>query len=426
MSRKRKKPKRRTASASPRRSAATSPPTVAQTLVAAGVDVKPPPTAPARPPAPPAASQRQEQEGALDAFVARVAPEVVGPTWMFDPPADRNVRAVQVRLTGQRVDVDGHPRASDRFTYEETWTGIVAGSGPVAVTTKVRDVTPGRWRVHGEASYTPGDSRARGMVRRTIPLHRARWSWRRWRVQPAAEEPVTTRLAPLVCPPAVLLGSWLALVITGIVVAVIVQSLVLAAQSVRVAHSLTVSLVSVVAGAVSAKAWYMVLHRRDGKRDGWAIQGFVAGFGVSAPLLLWLLSVSVARYLDATAPALLFGMAIGRVGCFFTGCCAGRPTASRWGVWSSNRTVGARRIPVQLLESLLAAAVGVIALVVVLSAGAQHATVFIAAVAAYTLIRQRLLLLREERRQSDRGTRVIAAAAAAVMVLAIAAGAATA
>ena len=413
MSRKRKKP-RRPPAANRRPAASTA--TVAQTPAAARAGS--PQAAAALRSEPPADRTRPEgeaegeQQGALDAFVARKAPEVVGATWMFDPPQDHEVHTLHVRLIGKRVD-DGGPSAGlrDRFTRQETWT-VVPGSGPVAVTTKISDVAPGRWQVQAEASHPVGHSGAHAMGRRAVAVQLARWSWRRWSVLPAIEDSVPTRRAPFVPTPAVLLGSWLALVVTGIVVATVVQSLILSAQSVRLAHTLTVSLVSVLAGAIGAKAWYMVLHRQRRRRDGWAIQGFVAGFAVAAPLLLLALSVPAGRYLDATAPALLFGMAIGRLGCFFTGCCAGRPTASRWGVWSSNRTVGARRIPTQPLESLLAATVAVIALVVVLSAGSRHGSVFLAAVAAYTLIRQRVLLLREEQRQSRRGTMIVSGVAA--------------
>ena len=55
--------------------------------------------------------------------------------------------------------------------------------------------------------------------------------------------------------------------------------------------------------------------------------------------------MSLGLMLDVTVPALLLGQAIGHLGCFFAGCCAGLPTSSRWGLWSSGRAVGARRIP---------------------------------------------------------------------------------
>jgi phosphatidylglycerol:prolipoprotein diacylglycerol transferase len=370
----------------------------------------------------PTASKHEPPAGALEEFLARNAPEVVGVTYTFEPPREEPLESVTLRVTGKRLDVEGVPGPRDAFVHDETWSGIVPGSGPLAVTTKIRDVPAGRWKVDAQAvaeAPTPAGQRA---SRHPIPVHRAAWSWRRWRVEPSSAEPVTTRPAPLVRTPAVVLGSWMALVITGIVLAILTQSFILASQSVRLTHSLTISLLSVLAGAVGAKVWYIVLHRRDGQRNGWAIQGLVTGIAVAAAVLLWALSVAPGPYLDATAPALLFGMAVGRVGCFLTGCCAGRPTPSRWGIWSSNRTVGARRIPVQLLESLLAAIVGGITLLVVLATGPRHGLVFIAAVASYTLIRQWLLLFREEKRQSRRGAPLIAGVSAIVLVSSVVIG----
>ncbi len=63
-----------------------------------------------------------------------------------------------------------------------------------------------------------------------------------------------------------------------------------------------------------------------------------------------------------------------RLGCFFTGCCAGRPTLSRFGIRSSDRRVVARRIPTRRRCGVLAALV------------------------VYVIVRQGLLRLRQETR----------------------------
>lgn len=47
-------------------------------------------------------------------------------------------------------------------------------------------------------------------------------------------------------------------------------------------------------------------------------------------------------------PALAIGMAVGRIGCFFRGCCYGIPTHAAWGV---NFGDGILRYPTQLAES---------------------------------------------------------------------------
>ena len=92
-------------------------------------------------------------------------------------------------------------------------------------------------------------------------------------------------------------------------------------------------------------------------------------------------------------------VAIGRLGCFFTGCCAGRPTLSRFGIRSSDRRVVARRIPTQLLESLTGLVIAIVSWVAVVNdMMGVNGLVFFAALAVYVIVRQGLLRLRQETR----------------------------
>jgi phosphatidylglycerol---prolipoprotein diacylglyceryl transferase len=126
-------------------------------------------------------------------------------------------------------------------------------------------------------------------------------------------------------------------------------------------------------------------------------------------------------FLSATAPALLLGIGIGRPGCFWAGCCTGRPTTSRWGIWSSDRRVGCRREPAQLIEAVAALLIGLAVLAVVLSAGLQRSgPVAVAGLAAYTLSRQFALGLRSEPRRYTCGRQVVAAAAVIVLIASLA------
>jgi len=136
-------------------------------------------------------------------------------------------------------------------------------------------------------------------------------------------------------------------------------------------------------------------------------------------ILLAALHISIGVYLDVTAPGLLVAMAVGRVGCFFAGCCGGPPTASRWGVWSSDQRVGARRLPTQLLELALAGILGLVVLVAVLRHGPAGGAFFVAGLAAYTLGRQGFLRLRAERRKTRLGGLLTAALAALVLIAAV-------
>lgn len=367
--------------------------------------------------------------GALQAYLARVSPEVVAMTYWFDPAPEPPRQSVTIRFSGRRLGVS-RPQSGDQFVHDETMNDVVAGSGPVAVTVKIRDINPGEWTVDAHPlprhAGPSTDAPVRGGRRRTrepdLLLRPARWSWRHWRVLEAPAGPVQTCPAPLVRPPAVLVGSWAALVVLGIVVALVIQALVISSEGLQLGHVLTVSSLSLLAGVVGAKAWFVVLHRKERRREGWCVQGMVAGIVVSAPALLAGFHVPIGTFLDATTPGMLIGVAVGRVGCFLTGCCAGRPTSSRWALWSSNRSVGARRIPTQLMESALALAVGLTALWIVLGAGPQRGTLFVAGLAAYTLARQGILLVREERRQSRLGVPIVAVVAASILVIDIVVG----
>jgi phosphatidylglycerol---prolipoprotein diacylglyceryl transferase len=126
-------------------------------------------------------------------------------------------------------------------------------------------------------------------------------------------------------------------------------------------------------------------------------------------------------FLSAATPALLIGMGIGRHACFWAGCCTGRPTASRRGIWSSDRRLGCRRMPVQLLEAWTALAVGAASLGVVLARGLPRSgPVAVISLAAYTPVRQAILGLRDEPRHWRYGRTVTASLAALALIAGVA------
>jgi phosphatidylglycerol---prolipoprotein diacylglyceryl transferase len=113
-------------------------------------------------------------------------------------------------------------------------------------------------------------------------------------------------------------------------------------------------------------------------------------------------------------------MSIGRPGCFWAGCCTGRPTAARWGIWSSDRRLGCRRAPAQLLEALAALVSGLAVLIVVLIEGlARSGPAGVVGLAVYTLCRQAILGLRAEPRMWRYGRPVTAAVAAIALIVGI-------
>ncbi|MCU4185761.1 prolipoprotein diacylglyceryl transferase [Acidiferrimicrobium sp. IK] len=352
-------------------------------------------------------------------MLERMAPEVLGVTYWFTPPPD--TKSVTVRFIGHRLEVTGPPESRDRFVHDEIVETVTPGSGPVAVTARVSDVNTGEWAVTAELLARPGSAtRSLSGGVNGVRVHRAAWSWRRWRLVAAPEAPVQTCLAPLVRAPGLLVtGAWGILALVGVAVALVSQLLVISAVHVHLHRVLAVSVPAVAGGIVGAKAWFMVLHRRDCRREGWCIQGLVTGVTAVAVTLLAVTGTDAGVFLDVTAPGLMFGLAVGRIGCLFAGCCVGRPSASRWALWSSDRRLGFRRVPTQLLESALAATVGAGALAAVVEVGPSRGGLFLAALGAYTVVRQALLRLREELRVSVLAGPVAAVGAVGAVVAGI-------
>ncbi len=361
--------------------------------------------------------------GGFTALWESAAQQVLAVMYWFDPSPHPGPFPVTVRFSGRRVDVLGRLQPGDRFVQDETIEEVIPGSGPISLTARVRGINPGDWavtaRMRGSA-LPAGRPREQGNATPAAgPLRPAVRFWRRWAPSAESAEHVRTCSTPFVRVPGILPGIWGAMVTLAMVVALALQALVVLGDHLAVGPWLSVSLIAIVVGIAGAKVWYIVLYRREHRKEGWCIQGFITGATLAAAILLMVLHVSVGVFLDVTAPGLLIAMAVGRVGCFFAGCCGGLPTASRFGVWSSDQRVGARRIPTQLLESVLALSLGLGVLVAVLGHGPASGAFFVAALAVYTLGRQGFLRLRAEPRKTRLGGLVTAALAALVLVAAV-------
>ena len=338
-------------------------------------------------------------------------PEALVVTHWFDPGEEGPPYDATIRLIGRRVGVTGKPRLGDSFTHAEAVNGILPGTGPISVTSWVYGLVPGEWDVSGDwirsatqaGSQRPLDHRMR---RTTEPLRRAAWSWRRWALSASSDGPLKTRwalVAPLARMPGVLPGSWTALAALGAIVALVTQAVILSNKDLSVGSGLAVSLIAIVVGMIGAKVWYGVLHPapwRQSLRQGWSVDGFLVVAPVTAIVVLPLFGLPVGAFLDAAAPGIFFAVAIGRIGCFVTGCCAGRCTRSRWSLWSSDRRIGARRIPAQLFESAAGLSIGLVAATLVaLRVPGVDGVIFFASFAVYFAIRQVLLRVRAESRR---------------------------
>jgi phosphatidylglycerol:prolipoprotein diacylglycerol transferase len=375
-------------------------------------NVKPATTSPAPDP----------KKGGLDAFLEQAAQEQVVLSYWFDALPRSEPYPVGVRITGRRVGVTGRPQAGDQFVRDESVDVAAPGGGPVSVTFRIGGINPGEWVVT-EKVLSPGrgDGRKRGgrsgSANPNPPeLRRAAWSLHNRRLARTPAAPLKTQLAPFALVPGLIPGVYFAMAVTGILLGLVMQTILVAHERLDVGRTLLVSILAITVGVIGAKVWFVALHRRERLMNGWCIQGLLTGVVAVLVAGSYLAHLNLGTILDLTAPGLFMGMAVGRVGCFFAGCCSGRPTASRWGVWSSDQHVGVRRLPTQLLELALALAVGLAALAVVLVHGPAGGAVLVGATAVYTLVRQGILLLRAERRKSLVGPPLTAAAAAVVLV----------
>ena len=340
--------------------------------------------------------------------LAETLPQALGLTYWFDPQVANVSGSVIVRFSGRRTDRNGKPGPRECFSVEET-VDVPPGAGPVSITARVGDITPGTWETTAVLLAPPTPHARACPSRSKLPPVSA--------VGRTAYAPVLQVHAP-----GAHLGAWPALVGTGALVGLFVQGILARHLHLPVARVEAVALVAAAIGLLAAKAYYAIGHYATGERSarellsGACIQGFVLGAGATLVAGTEISALPLGTVLDLSAPGLLFGMTIGRYGCFFGGCCVGRPTAWRWGLWSSDRRVLMRRVPVQLFESTAAFALGVVALVVAWSAQLGHAELFVGAVAAYTLARQLLFPLRAVSRHTSHGWRLTIVASAGILL----------
>ena len=355
-------------------------------------------------------------------WAAKAVEELLTPTYWLDPGEADEPFSATIRFSGRRTDVTGKPQPRDSFWQEETVDGIIPGSGPVAITAEVRGINPGQWTVTARSvarvggrpyrSYPPPGHDPDGVYRvPSAPAGGDPGGARGLRpyLLAAAQQGARGRPVRLRDP-----GQ------PGRPGRARPGALLLSHGHYSLFRPMLFSVIAIVAGVIGGKGWYIAVHRGK-KVDGWCIQGFVAGAAVVvAAAALAGPGIPAGAYLAAAAPALLIGMAIGRPGCFWAGCCTGRATAARWGIWSSDRRLGCRRAPAQLLEALSALISGGAVLAVVLADGlARSGPVAVVGLAAYTLCRQFILGLRAEPRVWRYGRRVTGTIAALALIAGI-------
>lgn len=379
-------------------------------------------TAPAKPATVPTGTAPDAgQQDDLPAWAAKAAEKLLTVSCWIDAGEEGDPFSATIRFSGRRDGVTGKPQPGDTFTQEETVDGILPGSGPMAITTEVRGINPGEWTVTarpvarpaGDAfrAYPPSAEEADS--RRRVPPPR--------RVAIPAGPDATMHTANLLFAkvPGIFRPAYASLISLGTLAGLVLEALLLVTHHYDAVRPILFSLAAVAAGALGGKLWYIAVQRGR-QRDGFCIQGFIAGAAVVVvAVALAGAGVPAGVYLSVTAPAVLIGMAIGRPGCFWAGCCTGRPTVSRWGIWSSDRRLGCRRLPAQLLEAVASLVIGGAVLAVILTLGlARSGPVAVAGLAAYTLARQFIVGLRAEPPQHWRYGRQATTAVAAIALIA--------
>lgn len=91
-----------------------------------------------------------------------------------------------------------------------------------------------------------------------------------------------------------------------------------------------------------------VLDTREG---GLAIHGVLIGGAIAALIYARAKKMPFLGLMDIIAPSVALGQGIGRIGCFFSGCCYGILTSGSWGF--ETRYAPGLRHPYQLYESVL-------------------------------------------------------------------------
>jgi phosphatidylglycerol:prolipoprotein diacylglycerol transferase len=174
------------------------------------------------------------------------------------------------------------------------------------------------------------------------------------------------------------------------------------------------ALMLLVPALIGGRIWYLIGHPKPvagragaaGAQDAGAglYGGLVLSFIVSWPVLR-LTSLEFWRFWDGAAVVLLVGMAVTRVGCLMTGCCAGRETQGPFGMWLPDHLgEWKRRYPTQLLEAGWSAAILGVGMWIY-APSEPAGLLFLGAAAAYGFGRLGLELLRADAASTSPSTR---------------------
>lgn len=188
------------------------------------------------------------------------------------------------------------------------------------------------------------------------------------------------------------------------------------------------TLIMFVPAIVGSRIWFVLDHwavyRHDPRRiwrhsdGGMTLYGGLVLALVLSPVILAALRLSFAAFWDGATFTMLVGMIFTRIGCLLNGCCCGRRSDGRLGMWLPDH-IGhwERRYPVQLLE-LSTAVVLLAGSTALLALGTPHGTISAFALAGYAAARVVIDRLRERQSHATARRPVALAAFLACSVLA--------
>ncbi len=161
--------------------------------------------------------------------------------------------------------------------------------------------------------------------------------------------------------------TWGVFVLAGILLAVFYTAREAEKAGFRREDIYDLAFFAVLAGLVGARLFYVATHWQEFAPDPLEIlrvwhggMVFYGGFLLGVPAALLFVHrrrLPLAQVADWVAPGIPLAIAIGRWGCFFNGCCYGKPTHLPWGVVFPDGAAGAQfpgvhLHPTQIYESI--------------------------------------------------------------------------
>jgi phosphatidylglycerol---prolipoprotein diacylglyceryl transferase len=211
----------------------------------------------------------------------------------------------------------------------------------------------------------------------------------------------------------------------GLVTGVVVENLAAHVTGINAFHVFVATLILIPPAIAGARLLFVAAHwdqyRRRPQRIWDREDGGMEVYGgmpimllLSCPLLR-ALGVGFGAFWDVASLTIMTGMIVTRVGCLLNGCCAGRPSRGRLGVFLPNlRGVCQKRIPVQGFEAGWAAVVLAVA-TALLGRLPFPGALFLVVIALYSAGRLGLQWLREP--EEGAGNIVVGHAASVVTVV---------